>query len=422
MSVAVGRKIRYFRIKAKMTQEKLAQGIISVSYLSKIESDNARPSSEIIAKICKRLNLDPNKTQEDHTLNLCTTWFATILEANVDKANQLYKEIENSVEMILDAGLIKLVEIHMLHYYILTNNRDFADKQFVCLKDESSSFNTIEHYYWLKFCGNYYFSRVSYHKAFTFYRQAEKIFDRNLYSTQAEENDLYYLLSITASNIHQTFFTLVYAGKALEYYQKQQFKKRTAQCHILLGLSYYRAKEFDKAIENYKLAYKLANTMGDDPLLATCHHNLGTLYSSLDDSERAINYYLMSLKLRDENSKSDVLIPISSLMTENYKIGNIKNAKKWLEKGLILVKDLTPSETSLVYEIEVYNHLINGYGESFDKLLLNKVLPFLEEKQLLNEKFEYITILANYYFETRKYKLASIYYNLANKTLKNEYL
>lgn len=422
MSQNIGKKIKYFRTKAKMTQDELARGIISVSYLSKIESNNAYPSPEIMGLLCERLNVDPNKTDEDNTSALCVEWFKSILDPDINKATKLYEKIENTIEGIIDAGFIHLVEIHKLHFFILTDQKQLVESQLQYLNEGFSFQSNTEKYYYNKFLGNYYFYHMNYKKALTSFIEAEKLIDKNIYFFKSDQSDLYYLLSITASKLYHSHLALVYATKALEYYQSIFDLERSAKCHILLGISYFRTKEHDKAIASYELAGKIGKTMNNNELLSLSNQNLGRLYSITGNKEKAINYFLTSYEFKKESPKADKVITIISLLKEYYDLNDMESAKKWLHLGLSLSEELTPTDSYYIYEIEVYHHLIYGYGEDFENLLVDRILPFFEEKQLLNEKAMFESILADFYFHNRKYKSAALYYRSANKSLKEVYL
>jgi HTH-type transcriptional regulator, quorum sensing regulator NprR len=172
-------------------------------------------------------------------------------------------------------------------------------------------------------------------------------------------------------------------------------------------------------MENYQLAEIIATNISNRNILAICRQNIGKLYSILKKSDKAIDTYLSSYELYKNSSTLKKVIPISSLMKEYYKKGDLFNAEKWLKKGLDLSNHLNPLESIYAYEFEVYTHLIKGFGNSFEDLMIKKVIPFLDERELYYERFIYLGILADYYFNNRKYKLAANYYNCASKTLTN---
>ncbi|WP_267894866.1 helix-turn-helix domain-containing protein [Lentibacillus sp. Marseille-P4043] len=86
------------RLKCGLTQGELAEGIISVSYLSKIEHNQIFPSEEVYNLIFKRLGID---IEEELQLNdfvlekKCRTWFhALLLGSEKDRLSYLYEDIK----------------------------------------------------------------------------------------------------------------------------------------------------------------------------------------------------------------------------------------------------------------------------------------------------------------------------------------
>ncbi|QGS68195.1 hypothetical protein CV093_04920 [Oceanobacillus sp. 143] len=109
-------------------------------------------------------------------------------------------------------------------------------------------------------------------------------------------------------------------------------------------------------------------------------------------------------------------------MKEYYIKNDLFNAEYWLDKGLQISSSLSPADSIYVYEFKVYNNLIKGFGDSFEDLILNNVLPFLKEKQLHYEQYTYLKILAKYYYNIRKYKLAAKYFDYASIVITNSYM
>ncbi|MCU9614813.1 helix-turn-helix transcriptional regulator [Caldibacillus lycopersici] len=408
----IGKRIKYHRLKLNMTQSELSDGIISVSYLSKIENGTAEPDMDVIGLLCKRLKIDPHARGNDKDFELYKMWFNHLLVGGREESSKLYSEI-SKINAIGNTSLMKLVELHKLRYFLLVNNKNEADKQYAYLKKISKNFTEIENYYWLKFSANYHYSLLSYSKALYLYQQAEKHLSKDLIFYSEEESDLYYRISVTASKMRQTHVSLFYVNKALKFYKDIYNLRKCAECHILLGISYLQINELINSMENYRLAATIAESIKDDGILSVCNQNIGNLFSKMHNPKQAIEHYLKSYELRESFSPTQKIIPISSIMKEYYEIGDLKNAEFWLEKGIELSKQLNPVDSIYIYEFEVYTHLIKGFDHTFEELMTKRVLPFLDDKKLHHEKFQYSQILADYYFNERKYKLAATYYKSA---------
>ncbi|MEN2766657.1 helix-turn-helix transcriptional regulator [Ornithinibacillus xuwenensis] len=417
MGIDVGQAIKINRLRLNMTQSDLAKGIISVSYLSKIENGTAEPPHEVLELLSERLQLNPLEPgiQIDH--NTVIRWFHHLLRSNVDESIRIYNKLRHNLTNAIDKKLLSLIEIHKLHYYILINDKTEAENLVFSLQKSSKRFNEVEKYYYYKFLGNYHYSLLSFKKALEYYQTAEQYGKSEIFHQNEEINNLYYLIGNVASKVRQTHLCLLYTIRALEYYQSNYDLKKCAECHILQGISYRRINEIEKAKESYRYAINIAEKIEDKETLKLGYQNLGTLNSIGKDSIEAIDYFLKSYELRKNDRVDRRIVPVSSLMKEYYSLGDIKNSQVWLEIGLNLCKSLEPIDSVYVYEFDVYNFLITGYDNSFEKLIIKKIIPFFEARELYYEKSVYLELLANYYKQNRKYKLSTYYYEEAFKTI-----
>lgn len=97
-TIKIGKNLKEIRKSNGYTQEKLAEKIeVSVRYISDIEQDRAKPSYEVLIKICNLFNIGINqifseylKIQENKTLKYSLAGF--------EKLNKKDKEtIENLI-------------------------------------------------------------------------------------------------------------------------------------------------------------------------------------------------------------------------------------------------------------------------------------------------------------------------------------
>ncbi|WP_010647263.1 helix-turn-helix transcriptional regulator [Oceanobacillus massiliensis] len=414
----IGQKIRHHRRRMKMTQSELSNGIISTSYLSKIENGVIEPPNDVLELLSSRLNIKP-KTLKDTDHDLYHTWFQILFKGEKEEAISLFKQIDTRLDVLISATLSNLVEIHKLRYFRLVAEKEKAKEQYDYLERVSSKFNDKEKYYWLKFKGDYHYNKLSYNKALLYFQQAEEFTNTDLFNQQDELSDLYFRIASSASKLRNTHIALLYSNKALEYFRDSYQLKNCIKCHVLIGISYRRMGYLNKSYDSHQLAAKIAKMQNDIDALAVCYQNLGNLYSLWEDSSQAIRNYTKSFELRTDNANILKLIPITSIMKEYYNHGDLENAEKWLNEGLSLTENLNPTDSVYVYKLRVYSHLIKGINGSFEKLITKEVVPFLDDRQLYYEKFTYLKMLADYYFSDKKYKKAAVYYSEANTALMN---
>ncbi|MUK87799.1 helix-turn-helix domain-containing protein [Ornithinibacillus sp. L9] len=395
-----------------MTQSELADGIVSIPYLSKIENGYAEPSQEIINLLCEKLDIQPLIEEQGHLVLLCKTWFKDLFYSNMKDIDQNFLQIEKNIDLISNQDLLNLFELHKLRYFILIKNKKAAYEQFIWLEKQSKHFTETNLYYWHKFSGYYHFTKSAYPKALKRFQLAEN-FLANAYHLQSEEkNSLFYMIALSASYSRKTYLSITYANEALDNYQKSYNQEKCGQCHILLGISFLRIHEMENALQSYRNAENIARLTHDNNLLAIAVQNIGNLNSIINKSQEAIDYYLESYKLRDKSPIEKKIVPIASLMKEHYKRHDIYNSKRWLQEGLEIISQGN-LDSFYTLEFQLYEQLINGDNTSLDQIILKKIIPYLEERELHYEKFSYLKILADYYFNNRKYKLSASYYNHA---------
>lgn len=85
--------------------------------------------------------------------------------------------------------------------------------------------------------------------------------------------------------------SITYTTKALQAFQSIYDFKRSAECQVLLGISYRRIGEYDRSEESYILAQKLSESLGNSYLQELIYHNLGKLYAMQNQQTEAIREY-----------------------------------------------------------------------------------------------------------------------------------
>ncbi len=112
--------------------------------------------------------------------------------------------------------------------------------------------------------------------------------------------------------------------KAKFHFQKAtEIEPKYHDAYGQLGLSYYREKNFQKALENYNLALKYR------PAFPLVHSNMGTLYSDMGDQAKAKEMYELAVK--EDPRMVDALRNLGAI---NAMQGNFQEAIKWFSQGL----------------------------------------------------------------------------------------
>src|SRR5690625_407489 len=134
MSQDLGKAIRYFRIKANMTQSELAKGIISESYLSKIENGRVKIPMDIYLLLCEKIGVDPYSNEDSDFPKICNRWFIYLLNKNIEKSTEIYNKVILHNKNILHNNLYHFIEIFKIRYFNIIDEDDKYKKQIMFLK------------------------------------------------------------------------------------------------------------------------------------------------------------------------------------------------------------------------------------------------------------------------------------------------
>ncbi|PKR83993.1 helix-turn-helix domain-containing protein [Heyndrickxia camelliae] len=414
----IGAIIKLNRIKQNLTQEELAEGIISISYLSKIENGKIEPNDEVIKLLCLRLGIEINRQIDDETKALCHEWFRLLLSCtDVERLKEKYKEVNELVNTIQDLELQILLKIHLIRYYLKIGDLDLAHEQVNHLKDFSNTFTSEQKYFWNKFNGNYYYIKEEYNEALKFYTLSED-FISNLELSDEEIADLEYALALTYSKLRITSLALRCAYKALDLYRQFYHFSRCAECHLILGISYRRIGNHENAIKNYHLAKKLAEQTKNKEIIQLTHINLGYLYYAQGDTDQSINHFDMIIN-EEDSSLEDRLLALTAIIEEYFHTENYKEALERIKEGLEWINETNKSQYIIFYyEINTYFYLINKEHEKFENMLVDEFIPFLEEQKDYARLTNYAELLGNHFENVHKYKNATKYFKLVNFSYK----
>lgn len=409
----VGSYIKLQRVQQGMTQDELANGIVSMSYLSKIENQRAEASPEVISLLCTRLGIEIDNEKDITIKDKCEEWYGMLFEVNdKEEITKRYEELSELLETV-NSNNYTMFEIHKIRYFLVMGQFDKALEQINNLSEVSNTFDNLQLFYWYKFKGNYNSLNDEYNQAIKLYELAEeKIKQVDL--RVGETADLYYTIAVTHSKIHNTLESIDYANWAIEIFQVEYNFKRCAQCHIVMGIAYRRLKMYDKAIKNYNLAKHLGGLEQSNQIIQLANVNLGYMHSTKGDSHSAIHYYVEVAENLAVDLKTK-LQAVTSLTKEYYAIGDFDKSSLMLDEGLKILNELNYSENfkAHYYILMAYKYAMEKDDKNFEKVLIKEFIPFLEEHKEYPYIVDFANMLGQHFENKSKYKAALKYYKLA---------
>lgn len=411
----IGSRIRFFRIQKNMTQEELASKIISISYLSKIENNQTSASIEVLELLCDRLGIKLIENEEYMELKELHEWYFSMINRKKEEAAKFYETYEENL-YTNDSRVAILFVLYELRFFLFTHQLDRAEEQIKKIELFKDIFDTKMSYFYEKFVAQFHYMINKFTVAVEHYKRSEEILTGSIHFENWEKADLYYYIGLTYNRMGKLALSIVYIQKALSIYRSLYDLKRSAECQILLGISYEKIDEFQMAEENYKLATKVAEGINDENLLGLIHHNLGILFSKQAKSVEAIKEFTQSLQFKEEHMVVSRLRSIHGLIEEYHRIEYFEDCREWVEKGLEIIegnKGLREFEIHFLY----YNYVLNK-SDKLMKFIEKDALPYFEGLDHHNQVAFYAEKLGKLYHDNHKYKLASTNFSKAVSSLR----
>lgn len=414
----VGKQIRYYRQQKQLTQEQLAQGICSESYLSKIENDATLPSEEILSLLYERLNICKEDRQSEEkaeeVLQVLNHWYTLFSKIHIEKAKKYHLVVQNKLQYIQDPSLLLRYDLYYFRYLLLLKDFKAAREQLFKLELHNEHFSAELTYYFKHFTGVYYSYQSDYKMAITYLGEAENLIE-SLHLVPPESAELFYQLSLAHSRLNHSSLAIYYAERALTIFDKEYLYYRSIGCHIILGINQSRLHDNIKANNHYNTALKIAQSLGDDDFYGVIYHNLGYLHTLKHHHEQAINYYELSLKHKQSNAPEHIVQSMFLIAREYYYLNDEKKALTWANKGLTITSKHHLKDYD--FHLQILKSKLKDVP--VDITLLENAISFFQEKNAHQYVGEYAEFLADYYSSQFQYKNSSYYYSLANEARKS---
>lgn len=423
----IGAKIRYHRKKKGLTLEQLAEGICSVSYLSKIEHGD-KSSEEISRMLCDRLTISYLDEDEENQEYL------TQLDQELDNfyASMINTPVLSDLSSIKDSLELKLTTINdpniSLKFDLFSFCFNTMSENYTEQEDIKQRLNTFKElfspkllYYYELFNGIYCCNIAQLEEANQSLYKAERLLPTVRHSEE-DEGELYYQIARLETSSYHVPKSINYANRALNIFNKSYNMKRIADCQTLLGISNRRIFNFADAEYHYEQALKFITILGNSERKAILYHNLAYCHQSQNHSDKALDLLQRSLELKqkDKASTPSLVFTITGIAEIYLALNEFEKAKHYADQGLALV---TPSDDSVDYiRLKLVDLKIAGASDSaYETFLRHKVIPAISKRNMWDEVAKFAEELASYYFKHGQYKLSSIYYRQANDSRKKVY-
>ncbi|WP_157724868.1 helix-turn-helix domain-containing protein [Virgibacillus phasianinus] len=368
-----GRIIKYYRQKSGISQEKLGQGICSVTHLSKIERGITEYSSEIISLLSVRLgiNMKTEIKRYQQTKVLLEKWFDALVMQKKEEIFRLKEEIENEDLINLPENL-NLYKLLLARCYLFTNNVKEAysiityieKRQLAMLSPEEK--NLLKHVF-----GIYYFLTGQFKACITTME--------NIDNGQYHNDEYYYHLALAHHSVHSNIQAYYFASKALEYFQKTLNILRIIDTEMvmLIQLNAREHHDYKITLEKYRKLIQLCDTCNDQQRRLKLFHNLGFENMRRGYYQEASRLFNKAMSFINEDDQQ-YLTTLDVYINSCFK-GQLLSDEKLLDliqHGLRLAID-KKDERYILFQLHIFS--IRQQEDNYYHYLEETVIPHFRE-------------------------------------------
>lgn len=330
-----GMLIFHHRKKLGWTQEKLCEGICSVSHLSKIENGTKEAGIETIELLLSKMQveIDGNDNLDEVTSKLKRLW-NLIERADYDSSKILFGELISKEESINYTKISNDFCITIWRYYIFIEDLKMAKKKWKQLEAKKKKFSQYETIKYLFTLSIYYIKEKRYNDSLQVMDEVQEI-TPNL---EIDFQEYCFYRALVYSFINQTSLSMYFCNKAIPIFLQNNNIKRILDAKMLLSLQLIRSKLLDRAEQFLIEILDASVILSDKTIQMSALHNLGYLYYHSNQHKKAIKYYEEYLSNVQEGTEEYFLV-ISNIANNMMIINEYETAIKLLCRNLSKIKD-----------------------------------------------------------------------------------
>ncbi|MCY8057818.1 tetratricopeptide repeat protein [Bacillus spizizenii] len=370
--------------------------------------------------------LDKDKIPYDVVTKKLNDWYTHIKNDQLDQAERIKKEVEKDLENMersKDALLYyQLLDFRheLLVNYLNSEKTEELKNSYDAMKklEEQGNVTGMLEYYFHFFMGMYEFRRKELTAAITSYRKAESKLTE--VDDEIEKAEFFFKVSYVYYYMKQTYFSLNYAYRALEIYTKyDDYFIQRLRCQFILGGNFIDSLEYEKALDTFLEALKIAEEIKIDYLIGMAHINIGICFDELKNYESASIHLKKALNLLEVNDHSFVAKTLFILTHVKIKQGDKDSAAIYFQKGHEFVNKTKDAEYTAKFKILEGLYFSNGEYE-----LISEAFAYFDSMKMYADLENYAIEVAQFFHQKQDFQRSSEYYMLSveakNKIKKGE--
>lgn len=363
MDKSLGQKIREWRMRKGITQTELAEGLVTPSMISQIESDKANPSFKLLEGISRKLNVPideflmdmQEQLEEDTRYKLAKSLIGT---KDYQKAIQVLENLATTDDAHADEIKFDLADAYVhskefeKSYKILEGMLDDVALE----RDRSKTVMLYRKLGWAKMQANDFVLAKHY------MNQALKELARTPEVTHELKGILYINYAITLSNLGEVAHALEYYKQAIESFQGTSNLFLLGQAYQGLANTHYRLGDFKQAAETSRTAITMFRSVNNRLQEFRTKQNYAMAQYELENYSEAIALFQECIEEYTKFNDTELIANIYGEMgVVNYRMKEYQEAEKWCFRALELLS-AEDRERAFVYRTlgimykELQNH------------------------------------------------------------------
>ncbi|MBN3554049.1 helix-turn-helix transcriptional regulator [Fictibacillus nanhaiensis] len=419
INTKIGLKTKEMRKNLGLTQNDLAEGIVSRSFISQLEKGKVSPSLDTLEKIAMRLNctigtLVDSKEQynpnSNDLVNILERIEKYIVEMNFDKAIALEVSLSSFEIDSLDRELLS--KYLWIKGTIFFEKKEYIDAKIYSLKalESYKLYNEAELVKIYNLLGKVNFKLGEFNEAITFFSKAQ-YFSQKYSANINLRIETLFNFGVLHAHAKEYMTAIYYLSEAEKLNLNTETLYKMGEIYMALGVCYKNINNLAKSVKQYEKALIYFNLGENNKLYAGVFINLGYLYRKMGDYISSNEYLCKAIDIYIKLNEKTLLVDGEIEIGKNHAFQHeIVAAKSRISK--ISKYQLNNKQMGLLFFLRGYINILEEKYERGIKLFeeSENLLCENENPELLNEIYNEIAILlANYGF----YKDASSYFQKA---------
>jgi len=425
--LSLGEKIKKRRKELDLTLKNLAGDRITAGQISLIESGKSNPSMDLLEYLASALKVSVEhlmETEETQAGKICI-YYQNIAESNILNNNLevAWKALEDSFLYIEKYDLeLNMATNLYLKALIHEKKKEYDEAQELLLSANNiyikynCSDEIIKVFMLL---GKITLELDAYHSAYSYFQQAEKVFEESDVYNEVAIGKVYYYISKTLNKMGIDKEAIEYMKYAEEKLLKLKDSRNYGESFMKIGQERFKEGNLNQAIAYTEKSLSLFKTRQQNVLVAYLMSGLGELFSEYGYIDRSFEHLLDAKAIKERISEESTVNTLMLICNNYIKLKDEINAKKILEQIVSSMQNLSVTDCTLMCKYHILKYKIELLEKKYEEAerTLIDALNYTEKMNYHKESAEIAITLGKFYMDLGREEEAKKYLDEGVKIL-----